>query len=182
MQCWWFSGVKNLPIFCALIIDACFLHSFKVKQVPNEILNEQQFLIFHFTFILISSYDFMRALVFPRICYGLNYKLANKIVPVNHVNKLGYKTTGIRCLCLFSTVVKCNNSSRFGTSTVTRFRMPETSYTNGFGNGHMPYDMEDGSNFLFTSESVGEGHPGEYILRFHKHGCPPVPRIIHLKY
>lgn len=42
--------------------------------------------------------------------------------------------------------------------------MPETSYTNGYVNGHMPYDMEDGSNFLFTSESVGEGHPGEYYF------------------
>ncbi|XP_019767750.1 S-adenosylmethionine synthase isoform X2 [Dendroctonus ponderosae] len=36
--------------------------------------------------------------------------------------------------------------------------MPDT-ITNGYTNGHMPYDMEDGSNFLFTSESVGEGHP-----------------------
>ncbi|XP_030753663.1 S-adenosylmethionine synthase isoform X2 [Sitophilus oryzae] len=36
--------------------------------------------------------------------------------------------------------------------------MPDT-VTNGYTNGHMPYDMEDGSNFLFTSESVGEGHP-----------------------
>ncbi|XP_066262945.1 S-adenosylmethionine synthase isoform X1 [Euwallacea similis] len=38
--------------------------------------------------------------------------------------------------------------------------MPDTT-TNGYtnGNGHMQYDMEDGSNFLFTSESVGEGHP-----------------------
>lgn len=43
--------------------------------------------------------------------------------------------------------------------------MPETSYTNGYVNGHVPYDMEDGSNFLFTSESVGEGHPGECIFR-----------------
>lgn len=40
--------------------------------------------------------------------------------------------------------------------------MPDT-VTNGYanGNGHMPYDMEDGSSFLFTSESVGEGHPGK---------------------
>ncbi|KAK9721234.1 S-adenosylmethionine synthetase, N-terminal domain [Popillia japonica] len=39
--------------------------------------------------------------------------------------------------------------------------MPNTVLTNGYtnGHGHMPYDMEDGSNFLFTSESVGEGHP-----------------------
>ncbi|KAK9874667.1 hypothetical protein WA026_005489 [Henosepilachna vigintioctopunctata] len=36
--------------------------------------------------------------------------------------------------------------------------MPET-LLNGYTNGHMPYDMEDGSTFLFTSESVGEGHP-----------------------
>ncbi|KAL3277607.1 hypothetical protein HHI36_012949 [Cryptolaemus montrouzieri] len=36
--------------------------------------------------------------------------------------------------------------------------MPET-LINGYTNGHMPYDMEDGSSFLFTSESVGEGHP-----------------------
>ncbi|CAB3237113.1 unnamed protein product [Arctia plantaginis] len=38
--------------------------------------------------------------------------------------------------------------------------MPETSKMNGYAktNGHS-YDMEDGSLFLFTSESVGEGHP-----------------------
>ncbi|XP_060526074.1 S-adenosylmethionine synthase isoform X2 [Cylas formicarius] len=37
--------------------------------------------------------------------------------------------------------------------------MPDT-LTNGYTNGHVqPYDMEDGSVFLFTSESVGEGHP-----------------------
>jgi hypothetical protein len=44
-----------------------------------------------------------------------------------------------------------------------RFRMPETSspYINGYQqNGHMePELLED--TFLFTSESVGEGHPGE---------------------
>ncbi|XP_008198784.1 S-adenosylmethionine synthase isoform X2 [Tribolium castaneum] len=38
--------------------------------------------------------------------------------------------------------------------------MPETSLTNGYTNGHNNmFEMEDGSNFLFTSESVGEGHP-----------------------
>lgn len=30
--------------------------------------------------------------------------------------------------------------------------------SNGNGNS---YDMEDGQTFLFTSESVGEGHPGK---------------------
>lgn len=36
---------------------------------------------------------------------------------------------------------------------------------NGYAktNGHS-YDMEDGSVFLFTSESVGEGHPGKSRL------------------
>jgi len=38
--------------------------------------------------------------------------------------------------------------------------MPQSSaHTNGYTNGHGKYDMEDGQNFLFTSESVGEGHP-----------------------
>nr|CAI5849726.1 unnamed protein product [Callosobruchus analis] len=37
--------------------------------------------------------------------------------------------------------------------------MPETILTNGYTNGHNSYEMEDGSEFLFTSESVGEGHP-----------------------
>lgn len=34
---------------------------------------------------------------------------------------------------------------------------------NGYAktNGHS-YDMEDGSVFLFTSESVGEGHAGQF--------------------
>lgn len=39
--------------------------------------------------------------------------------------------------------------------------MPQ-SKTNGFAsgsNGHSGYEMEDGCSFLFTSESVGEGHP-----------------------
>ncbi|XP_055592320.1 S-adenosylmethionine synthase isoform X3 [Uranotaenia lowii] len=41
--------------------------------------------------------------------------------------------------------------------------MPQTKATNGFSsnsNGHdVGYEMEDGCSFLFTSESVGEGHP-----------------------
>ncbi|XP_055389311.1 S-adenosylmethionine synthase isoform X2 [Condylostylus longicornis] len=38
--------------------------------------------------------------------------------------------------------------------------MPQTSSVNGYSNGHSAlYDMEDGQTFLFTSESVGEGHP-----------------------
>ncbi|XP_036329708.1 S-adenosylmethionine synthase-like [Rhagoletis pomonella] len=45
--------------------------------------------------------------------------------------------------------------------------MPQSSaaVTNGYSNGCNgrttdSYDMEDGQTFLFTSESVGEGHPG----------------------
>ncbi|CAG9815463.1 unnamed protein product [Phaedon cochleariae] len=37
--------------------------------------------------------------------------------------------------------------------------MPQTTITNGYTNGHSGYEMKDGSEFLFTSESVGEGHP-----------------------
>lgn len=40
--------------------------------------------------------------------------------------------------------------------------MPQSNgYTNGHGGVH---DMEDGQMFLFTSESVGEGHPGNDII------------------
>lgn len=46
--------------------------------------------------------------------------------------------------------------------------MPETSLTNGYTNGHMAFEMEDGSNFLFTSESVGEGHPGKKFFYKYK--------------
>lgn len=47
--------------------------------------------------------------------------------------------------------------------------MPQQSYTNGYTNGHPQaatahYEMEDGQKFLFTSESVGEGHPGEFSI------------------
>lgn len=41
--------------------------------------------------------------------------------------------------------------------------MPETTM-NGYSNGgriHNGYEMEDNASFLFTSESVGEGHPGK---------------------
>ena len=43
--------------------------------------------------------------------------------------------------------------------------MPETrnGYTNG--NGNHTYEMEDNASFLFTSESVGEGHPGKLLIK-----------------
>lgn len=37
--------------------------------------------------------------------------------------------------------------------------MPETAHLNGFSNGHMEAEGLDNEVFLFTSESVGEGHP-----------------------
>ncbi|XP_055683720.1 S-adenosylmethionine synthase isoform X2 [Lutzomyia longipalpis] len=37
--------------------------------------------------------------------------------------------------------------------------MPQMSATNGYANGHSVHDMQDGQRFLFSSESVGEGHP-----------------------
>lgn len=48
--------------------------------------------------------------------------------------------------------------------------MPETTaplYINGFQNGYMECETGDETDaFLFTSESVGEGHPGKFIF-FH---------------
>lgn len=44
--------------------------------------------------------------------------------------------------------------------------MPETT-ANGYSNGnhiHNGYEMEDNASFLFTSESVGEGHPGKQAI------------------
>lgn len=32
---------------------------------------------------------------------------------------------------------------------------------NGYANGHAPPELQQDTTFLFTSESVGEGHPGE---------------------
>uniref|UniRef100_A0A182QX95 S-adenosylmethionine synthase n=1 Tax=Anopheles farauti TaxID=69004 RepID=A0A182QX95_9DIPT len=37
--------------------------------------------------------------------------------------------------------------------------MPQTNGFAASSNGHSGYEMEDGCSFLFTSESVGEGHP-----------------------
>ncbi|XP_033212404.1 S-adenosylmethionine synthase-like [Belonocnema kinseyi] len=38
--------------------------------------------------------------------------------------------------------------------------MPETAHhMNGYANGHSPPEIQQNTNFLFTSESVGEGHP-----------------------
>lgn len=45
--------------------------------------------------------------------------------------------------------------------------MPETTMNNGYSNGshiHNGYEMENNSSFLFTSESVGEGHPGKNMV------------------
>lgn len=39
--------------------------------------------------------------------------------------------------------------------------MPETAHhMNGYANGHTPPELQQDTSFLFTSESVGEGHPG----------------------
>lgn len=47
------------------------------------------------------------------------------------------------------------------------FRMPQSMHVNGYANGHSgSFDMEDGSVFLFTSESVGEGHPGLWNIKY----------------
>ncbi|KAG7211825.1 hypothetical protein KM043_011053 [Ampulex compressa] len=38
--------------------------------------------------------------------------------------------------------------------------MPETAHhMNGYANGHTPPELQQDTGFLFTSESVGEGHP-----------------------
>ncbi|KAK9310525.1 hypothetical protein QLX08_000259 [Tetragonisca angustula] len=38
--------------------------------------------------------------------------------------------------------------------------MPETAHhMNGYANGHTPPELQQDTTFLFTSESVGEGHP-----------------------
>ncbi len=47
--------------------------------------------------------------------------------------------------------------------------MPDT-YTNGFSQGGLCVvnEFHDGELFLFSSESVGEGHPGKYRNVFQK--------------
>jgi len=37
-------------------------------------------------------------------------------------------------------------------------------FANGNGNGELPPESPDLEMFLFTSESVGEGHPGKTIV------------------
>lgn len=42
--------------------------------------------------------------------------------------------------------------------------MPETRYTNGYSQAAelgAANEFHDGDSFLFSSESVGEGHPGK---------------------
>lgn len=54
--------------------------------------------------------------------------------------------------------------------------MPNTNgHTNGHANGGTTYEMEDGQSFLFTSESVGEGHPGESLITCWLTTSPRVP-------
>lgn len=53
--------------------------------------------------------------------------------------------------------------------------MPQSTHTNGYTNGHNAnggglYEMEDQQIFLFTSESVGEGHPGKWAkIKYENH-------------
>ncbi|XP_011298621.1 S-adenosylmethionine synthase isoform X2 [Fopius arisanus] len=53
--------------------------------------------------------------------------------------------------------------SRTVSSSVNHHRkMPETATShrmNGYANGHAPPELQQATTFLFTSESVGEGHP-----------------------
>lgn len=50
-------------------------------------------------------------------------------------------------------------------TTPKRRKMPETAHhMNGYANGHAPPELQQDTTFLFTSESVGEGHPGEKPL------------------
>ncbi|XP_063226821.1 S-adenosylmethionine synthase isoform X1 [Bacillus rossius redtenbacheri] len=54
----------------------------------------------------------------------------------------------------------CKALALSSTAWKRRFRMPETSlYINGYQNGHMESELVEEDTFLFTSESVGEGHP-----------------------
>lgn len=70
---------------------------------------------------------------------------------------------------LFSSVVASdrNHQSVFVRGSI---KMPETTaplYINGFQNGYIECETSDETDtFLFTSESVGEGHPGEFYI-FH---------------
>lgn len=44
--------------------------------------------------------------------------------------------------------------------------MPETAHhMNGYANGHTPPELQQDTSFLFTSESVGEGHPGRSLKK-----------------
>lgn len=69
---------------------------------------------------------------------------------------------------LFSSVVASDRNhphSVFVRGSINK--MPETTsplYINGFQNGYTECETNDETDtFLFTSESVGEGHPGEFI-------------------
>lgn len=46
--------------------------------------------------------------------------------------------------------------------------MPETHCTNGYAQSAfgVANELHDGESFLFSSESVGEGHPGKQFLLF----------------
>jgi len=48
---------------------------------------------------------------------------------------------------------------------------------NGYANGHAPPELQQDTAFLFTSESVGEGHPGERS-RDHPRGDQPLRRAL----
>lgn len=43
--------------------------------------------------------------------------------------------------------------------------MPDTRYTNGYSQSGfgVANEFHDGESFLFSSESVGEGHPGKHF-------------------
>ncbi|XP_063982454.1 S-adenosylmethionine synthase isoform X3 [Diachasmimorpha longicaudata] len=108
--------------------------------------------------------------VSPCTCTSfLNQRVANNIVKT----LTNYNKSVKKCQCPEVTAkqVDFNNYckrylavSRFVSSSrsLRNRKMPETASShrmNGYANGHTPPELQQAATFLFTSESVGEGHP-----------------------
>lgn len=60
-------------------------------------------------------------------------------------------------------VILAETDTHYNLHNNIHIKMPMTNgHTNGHSNGNTTYEMANGQSFLFTSESVGEGHPGEF--------------------
>ena len=114
----------------------------------------------------IGSFIKNNVLYFTKFARPQDYRFYYVISPIYH----NYRCNTVPALQLIPII-----NSRRGNKPLLTTTMPESRITNGYANGNGNASgtgtgfpearLAEGETFLFTSESVGEGHPGTFHIR-----------------